>query len=124
MTLIMPPLTFSPSLSFTKSQKRASVLLSDVSQSIFAALAAPTPGPASVGPSPRIHASSKAQRSAAQEQKSLLEDDDLGAEAEKQLGDVLVPNVLTPTPITASTVTTKAHAQKDTTMTDDDDWNW
>ena len=121
VTLILGLLSFH-SFRFTKSQKRASILLSDVSQSIFAALAPPPPGPTSSTTSSRTNASSRPQHSSRRETKNLLEDDDLGVEEEKQLGDVLVPNVLTPTP----PMTTKPHADRDdnATTNDDDDWNW
>ena len=95
---------------FTKSQKRASLLLSDVSQSIFAALASPTP----VQPS---------KRQEHQDVKSLLEEDDMDGRDEKGLGDVLVPSVLSPTPLSVSPAT-QTHKSTTTTDDDDDDWNW
>jgi len=106
---------------FTKSQKRASVLLTDMSQSFLNAWAAPAPSPvAGVPPStnPFVASISPMQtekpipeRSAAQT--SLLDDDgDLRGYA-GGLGIVMKPDTMSPS--------TSAQNKSDD---DDDDWNW
>ncbi|KAI0711142.1 hypothetical protein C8T65DRAFT_647647 [Cerioporus squamosus] len=88
---------------FTKSQKRASLLFSDAASSLFAALTSPsTSSPPRPPPSP-----ASAQ--------SLLDDDDDGAPA---LGSVLLPQhkPLTPKP--------KPAQSKSLLDDDDDEWNW
>ncbi|EMD34854.1 hypothetical protein CERSUDRAFT_117057 [Gelatoporia subvermispora B] len=129
---------------FTKSQKRASLLLSDVSQSFFAALASPSAGssyPSSVSPSAvsvssNPFAASLSPLSTSPSSlspaapASLLEDDDGGA----ALGSVLVPDARPPPRTPATTqptqismsisrarVSAPAQAQ---VLDDDDDWNW
>ncbi|KZT68884.1 hypothetical protein DAEQUDRAFT_670551 [Daedalea quercina L-15889] len=109
---------------FTKGQKRASVLFSDVSQSLFSALASPghassssvsistnpfsaTLSPLSTSPSPTPSPIGVQQSS------SLLEDDD----APQALGSVLVPDSRTPSAETAS-------ASASVRELSDDEWNW
>ncbi|KAF7792436.1 hypothetical protein EIP86_003473 [Pleurotus ostreatoroseus] len=99
---------------FTKSQKRASLLLSDVSQSIFAALASPTQSV----PSPR-NPPSKLNQTTLAPSPSLLEDFEDSAD-DKRLGDVLAPSVLSPTP---APVVAPVQVQSKP-LEDDDDWNW
>ncbi len=86
---------------FSKSQKRASVLLSDVSQSIFSALA-----PASAPPTPSL----------------IDEDDDAGSTA---LGSALLPDVVSVSaragPPQAPAPPTPESIPKDE---EDEDWNW
>ncbi|KAI0264735.1 hypothetical protein BC834DRAFT_253164 [Gloeopeniophorella convolvens] len=86
---------------FSKGQKRASVLFSDMSQSIFAALSAP----ASPTPAPPI------QRSQSQ---SLIDDDEEDA-ASPALGGVLRPDAVA----AVQTVGTPAKDDED-----DEEWNW
>lgn len=109
---------------FTKSQKRASVLLSDVSQSLFSALASPGPAsgnsvsissnpfsatlsPLSTSPTPASAPVASQARASA----SLLEDDD----GPQGLGSVLVPDSRSPS---VKSVSTGAREQSD------DEWNW
>ncbi|KAH9835154.1 uncharacterized protein C8Q71DRAFT_709872 [Rhodofomes roseus] len=110
---------------FTKGQKRASVLFSDVSQSLFSALASPGPvssssvsistnpfaatlSPLSTSPSP-----SPSPVGAQAASSSLLEDDD-GAQG---LGSVLVPDSRSP-PISSTPAKPSSRDQSD------DEWNW
>ncbi|KAI0310063.1 hypothetical protein OF83DRAFT_1156451 [Amylostereum chailletii] len=134
---------------FTKSQKRASVLISDVSQSLFAALS-PTSSPAPCSPAPSSTwlspgPGSRATPSPSPSRKSLLDEDDdmpgLG------LSGVMLPDSSasprtpaplkpqpkpkamptpkgtprSPAPINTSAANVAAPAQDDD---DDDDWNW
>ncbi|KAH8097024.1 hypothetical protein BXZ70DRAFT_895280 [Cristinia sonorae] len=124
---------------FTKSQKRASILISDVSQSIFAALSSPgtpsaqtsrssgssqlsvstnantflsTASPVSASPSPVPSTG------------SLLEDDDdefaqAGTNSRKALGDVLVPVSLS-----SQKKSSKPLPATTPSPDDDDEWNW
>ncbi|KAI0342303.1 hypothetical protein BDW22DRAFT_182126 [Trametopsis cervina] len=93
---------------FTKSQKRASVLLSDVSQSLLSALSSPPP---STGHSPAI----KPSPLAASPSGSLLDD-----ELEQMDGPTLtlsaplIPSVVSPSP-------SPTPSQK---VDDDEEWNW
>ncbi|KAH9896988.1 hypothetical protein C8Q73DRAFT_757575 [Cubamyces lactineus] len=145
---------------FTKSQKRASLLFSDVSSSIFAALASPssssssaaapssssasapsgvsistnpfgaTLSPLSTVPSPsplsRSHSQSSASASS-QHARSLLDDDDAGASADR-LGSVLVPDTKAPahTPSLSPSTQKATSAGESKSLLDDDDeeWNW
>lgn len=98
--------------SFTKSQKRASLLLSDVSQSIFAALASPKPQsgfsiPNRPSPLSTVPSSSSA---------SLL-DDEPEPDGAQGLGAVLVPSVVSSSPLPSP-------ARPVNDQDDDDDWNW
>ncbi|KAH9924366.1 hypothetical protein B0H21DRAFT_781424 [Amylocystis lapponica] len=107
---------------FTKSQKRASLLLSDVSQSLRAALAAPgatTGSPSSVSISSNPFAAALSPLSSSP-QRSLLEDDDEGAAS--ALGGVLVPDAapLSSRPSPSPSVS----AAEVQSSTDDEDWNW
>lgn len=109
--------------SFTKSQKRASVLLADMSQSLLNAWTTPAPSPvtgASVSTNPFVASISPTQtedripeRSAAKT--SLLDDDgDLqGHGGGLKLGVVMKPD----------TMSLSASAQNKSDD-DDDDWNW
>lgn len=92
---------------FSKSQKRASVLLSDVSQSIFSALA-----PASTA--------NLAPASAPPTQSLIDEDDDTGSTA---LGSALLPDVVAaPTPgVPSKTLPPSTPESKED---EDEDWNW
>ncbi|KAI0073648.1 hypothetical protein K474DRAFT_1710539 [Panus rudis PR-1116 ss-1] len=113
---------------FTKSQKRASLLLSDVSQSIFAALSSPsatqtqsfTSQPSKQSPSTPLSSSLTTPHSS-----SLLEDDDTGIGG---LGEVMKPNVVNTQPkgnSKPSTGTTTSSKQTTSLLDDDDDdWNW
>ncbi|RDX54646.1 hypothetical protein OH76DRAFT_1341188 [Lentinus brumalis] len=107
---------------FTKSQKRASLLFSDAASSLFAALTSPSstssPAPSSVSISSNPFAaslsplgSSPTPSPSAATAQSLLDDDD-GAPA---LGSVLLPQhkPLTPKPV-----------QNRSLLDDDDEWNW
>ena len=92
---------------FSKSQKRASLLLSDVSQSLFSAL---TPGstvnliPASAPPT----------------QSLIDEDDDAGSTA---LGRALLPDIVSVSGLGApsETLAPSTPGSKDE---EDEDWNW
>jgi len=106
---------------FTKSQKRASVLLADMSQSLLNAWSTPTPSPVtgvSISANPFIASISPtrtenpiAERSAART--SLLDDDgDLQRHA-GGLGVVMKPDTTSP----LSSVQNKSDD-------DDEDWNW
>ena len=112
---------------FTKSQKRASLLISDAASSLFAALTSPSPStPFSSLPVSTTSTSGVSPSSSA---RSLLEDDD-DAPA---LGSVLVPvsKPLTPSPVPrlqpksrpTPTPTPKPASSK-SLLDDDDDWNW
>ncbi|KAH9941238.1 uncharacterized protein BXZ73DRAFT_42131 [Epithele typhae] len=109
---------------FTKSQKRASLLLSDAASSFFAALAPTTPTggahtPVSVSSNPFGAALSPlgASPTAASAATSLLELDDEGAGA---LGSVLVPD----RPALAPSRPAPAAQSKSLLDDDDDEWNW
>ncbi|OCH87776.1 hypothetical protein OBBRIDRAFT_132814 [Obba rivulosa] len=118
---------------FTKSQKRASLLLSDVSQSFFAALASPTPtiiSPSAVSVSSNPFAASLSPLSSSPSSlspaapPSLLEDDGGGA----ALGSVLVPSrvpaaTTQPTQVSMS-ISGGQTAGQVQAVDDDDDWNW
>ncbi|KAI0746926.1 hypothetical protein C8Q80DRAFT_1178346 [Daedaleopsis nitida] len=137
---------------FTKSQKRASLLISDAASSLFAALTSPstptrshshshtpasTAAPSSLSAS--LSHSSVLSPSPAASALSLLEDDD---DASSSLGGVLLPDSKppalssqsTPTPkspmttkVASSTRTTSGQAQQQSKSVlddDDDDWNW
>ncbi|KAI9511677.1 hypothetical protein F5148DRAFT_267160 [Russula earlei] len=92
---------------FSKSHKRASVLLSDVSQSIFSALAPA----ASVNTAP----------ASAPPTRSLIDEDD--EDGNTALGHAMLPDVITvsarPAPQTALASSTERIKDED-----DDDWNW
>ncbi|KAI0765386.1 hypothetical protein C8Q74DRAFT_1205062 [Fomes fomentarius] len=135
---------------FTKSQKRASLLISDAANSLFAALtspsssssstptAAPARSPNSLGASFSSLASSTSASgptpSPSISARSLLEDDD---DAPALRGSVLVPDSIQ-TPLTPSPAAAKAHAkpaqkpsvatpnkvQSKSLLDDDDEWNW
>ncbi|KDQ60273.1 hypothetical protein JAAARDRAFT_205256 [Jaapia argillacea MUCL 33604] len=114
---------------FTKNQKRASVLFSDVSQSIFAAFASPghihppsSSSPLTNSPDPRssLSLSSATPSPLTTHAKgtfmsSLLDDDDT---FDGGLGSVLMPDTMKPLVPTARPVQVKAKQD------DDDDWNW
>ncbi|KAI0674438.1 hypothetical protein C8Q78DRAFT_967407 [Trametes maxima] len=121
---------------FARSQKRASLLISDVSNSIFAALASPSPAtasspvpssvsissnpfaatlsPLSTSPAPSpIRSSPSAQ--------SLLEDDDAG----DGLGSILVPDTKAPSSRTlAPSRASQTQSANKSLLDDDDEWNW
>ncbi|KAI1798080.1 hypothetical protein LXA43DRAFT_978632 [Ganoderma leucocontextum] len=113
---------------FTKSQKRASLLISDAASSLFAALTstsptapATTPSVASVtsnpfGPSlsPKSPSSTVRKSSPAPRTVSLLEDDDDAS----ALGSVLVPD--NKGPLLTATFPRALPPRLD----DDDEWNW
>ncbi|KAA1473071.1 hypothetical protein DENSPDRAFT_839495 [Dentipellis sp. KUC8613] len=125
---------------FTKSQKRASILLSDVSQSIFSVLSPQTPSfhtPALASPSPSRAPSMRTGLSAS----TSLMDDDGDDEEARGLGMALTPDSPAPkTPMSALQPTSKlnnnsiksntklkssAKAQQEAAEADDDDeWNW
>ncbi|KAI0360550.1 hypothetical protein OH77DRAFT_1393248 [Trametes cingulata] len=126
---------------FAKSQKRASLLISDVSSSIFAALASPStsssssPAPSSVSISTNPFAatlsplstsptppSQLGQPSPASASASLLDDDDAG----DGLGSVLVPDTKAPshTPAPSSAPASRQPEQTKSLLDDDDEWNW
>lgn len=131
--------------SFSKSQKRASILISDVSQSIFAALGSTTPStPSPLSGSSRPSAKSSTPSSTkpffatlsplsaepsltssiSSNRSSLIEDDllDSPESGTRSLGDILVPTVskfTQPSP-TKTPSTQKSLLDDD----DDDDWNW
>ncbi|KAI0089517.1 hypothetical protein BDY19DRAFT_108361 [Irpex rosettiformis] len=91
---------------FTKSQKRASILLSDVSQSLFAALTSPAP---SAGPSPI----QKPSPLSAVSSHSLLDEEPDQLEGQTlTLSAPLIPSVVSPSP-----------SQKRVDE-DEDEWNW
>ncbi|KZV76678.1 hypothetical protein PENSPDRAFT_680028 [Peniophora sp. CONT] len=105
-----------------KSQKRASMLISDVSQSLFAAFNPGLPSPAGSPAAWPARVSPIAEQPAT----SLLDADDDDPPA--GLGLVMAPSpLMTPTltpaskPANASTsIATPQHTQEE----DDDDWNW
>ncbi|KAL6305989.1 hypothetical protein BKA93DRAFT_190905 [Sparassis latifolia] len=115
---------------FTRSQKRASLLLSDVSSSLFAALAAPSPSspsPAHSGLTSSVSVSSNpfaatlsplassplgaSPLSGPTSSVSLLEDDDEGL----ALGGVMIPD---------SRPSTQPGLKAESAQNYDDDWNW
>lgn len=108
--------------SFTKSQKRASVLLADMSQSLLNAWSTPTPPPAvgaSISTNPFVASVSPIQTEnpiaeISATHTSLLDDDgDLQGHA-GGLGVVLEPDIKS----------LSASAQNKSDDDDDDDWNW
>ncbi|KAI0827074.1 hypothetical protein BC628DRAFT_1370695 [Trametes gibbosa] len=121
---------------FVKSQKRASLLISDVSNSIFAALASPSassaPVPSSVSissnpfaatlsplsssPTPPSQLSSSPSASA----QSLLDDDDAG----EGLGSVLVPDTKASALAASRSPAQKQKQSGKSLLDDDDEWNW
>ncbi|TCD61815.1 hypothetical protein EIP91_007860 [Steccherinum ochraceum] len=127
---------------FTKSQKRASLLLSDVSSSFFAALASPSPSSQTSRPSASSPLSnamstspnlatvpfSSTKPSPVPSNGSLLDDDELGgqdARVGQGLGEVLIPVSLSPNPSTSANGTKTAPIPVPTSsVDDDDDWNW
>ena len=110
-----------PHSSFTKSQKRASVLLADMSQSLLNAWSSPAPSPisgASVSTNPFVASISPTQtenpipeRSAAKT--SRLDDDGDLQGHRSGLGVVMKPDTISP----SASVQNKSDD-------DDDDWNW
>lgn len=95
---------------FTKSQKRASLMLSDVSQSFFAALASPKPQASFSTPKPSPLSIAPSSSST-----SLLDDE---PEASHDgLGAILIPNVVSTSPVPSP-------AHPSAKFDDDDDWNW
>ena len=118
-----PPQSKPTTFSFAKSQKRASVLLADMSQSLLNAWSTPIPSPvagASISTNPFVASVSPTksgsptpERSATQT--SLLDDDgDLqGHVGGSGLGVVMKPDTLSP----SASVQNKSDD-------DDDDWNW
>ncbi|THH29244.1 hypothetical protein EUX98_g4948 [Antrodiella citrinella] len=135
---------------FTKSQKRASLLISDVSQSFFAALASPVPSqpshptrslaasPLSISTNANpflatttLFASASPSASPVPSSGSLLEDDEIGdldMTNGKGLGEVLIPVSLSPNLSTLSggkkPEETKVQPAPTPSLDDDDDWNW
>ena len=132
---------------FTKSQKRASVLLSDVSQSIVSALTSPSPlSPSSVSSRPGttlkspFHTPSHAESTITTNKNempistSLLDDLDIGEVDESlKLGigsPILVPdqttkNNLNPkTTLESSLGMNNVVGMSSSNSTDDEDWNW
>ncbi|KAI0635298.1 hypothetical protein C8Q77DRAFT_695601 [Trametes polyzona] len=131
---------------FAKSQKRASLLISDVSNSIFAALASPStpshshsspgsgsgsthvPSGVSVSSNPfaptlsPLSTSPSPSVSHSPSAVSLLEDDDAG----EGLGSVLVPDSKGPVRARASSSQTqsKSTSTSKSLLDDDDEWNW
>ncbi|PCH44973.1 hypothetical protein WOLCODRAFT_139355 [Wolfiporia cocos MD-104 SS10] len=114
-----------------KSQKRASVILSDVSQSLFSALGSPTRTSDSVSVSSNPFAAalsplspSSATASSDFHSRSLLEDDDDAG----GLGSVMVPDLRSPTSSTSpsfSSASTRIASSPAKTMDQsDDEWNW
>ncbi|KAH9852514.1 hypothetical protein C2E23DRAFT_825900 [Lenzites betulinus] len=121
---------------FVKSQKRASLLISDVSNSIFAALASPSsssgPIPSSMSISSNPFAAtlsplstsplSQLSPSPSASAQSLLDDDDAG----EGLGSVLLPDTkapaLVPSPRPAPKQSQKQNSKS--LLDDDDEWNW
>ncbi|KAI0938739.1 hypothetical protein AcV5_000351 [Taiwanofungus camphoratus] len=112
---------------FTKSQKRASLLLSDVSQSFFSALASPTASGTSVSISSNPFAATLSPLSsspsglspmgqASSSPASLLEDDDVT----DCLGSVMIPD--SKVPAVEPTGSNPAVRKKQTQS--DDEWNW
>ncbi|KAF9652412.1 hypothetical protein BDM02DRAFT_3183795 [Thelephora ganbajun] len=108
---------------FTKSQKRASVLLADMSQSLLNAWSTPIPSPvigASISANPFVASISPMQTEnpipeILATQTSLLDDDsDLQGRA-GGLGVVMKPNTTSPSP---------SIQNKSDDDDDDDDWNW
>jgi len=123
---------------FSRSQKRASVLISDVSQSIFAALGSHSPstmsppparGSISISTNPflatlsPLSAEPSSVPSPSSNTSSLIEEDLLGSpwSGSASLGDVLVP---TQSKVTQPSPTKTPSAQKSLLDDDDDDWNW
>jgi hypothetical protein len=92
---------------FSKSQKRASGLLSDVSQSIFSALA---PG----------STANLVPASAPPPQSLIDEDDDAGSTA---LGSALLPDVVVASPL-ATPSKMLPLSTPEAKEEDDEDWNW
>ena len=104
---------------FTKSQKRASLLLSDVSQSLFAALASPTP---SSGPSPMQRPSPLSVAPSSSTSHSLLDDEPEQLEGQPtMLSAPLIPSVVNPN---ASPSPAPVLPQKKVDGEDEDEWNW
>lgn len=124
---------------FTKSQKRASLLLSDVSQSLFAALASPTPSPtpfthrnthshSSAPPLSHSALLSPQSPSSVTPAFSLLEDEDAEDHSMLLLSDVLVPDAKAPAPVKPMSLTSITPLENKTLSSngadDDDEWNW
>ncbi|OSD08163.1 hypothetical protein PYCCODRAFT_1473709 [Trametes coccinea BRFM310] len=138
---------------FTKSQKRASLLFSDVSSSIFAALSSPssassasasvssptpasssvsistnpfaaTLSPLSTSPTPSPLSRTPSTSSASPSARSLLEDDD--AAGDSALGSVLVPDTKAPAPSPSSAAPQTQGSGSKSLLDEDDDeeWNW
>ncbi|VDC07374.1 unnamed protein product [Peniophora sp. CBMAI 1063] len=108
-----------------KSQKRASMIISDVSQSLFAAFNPGLPSPAG---SPAAWPA-RVSPIAEQPSTSLLDADDDDPPA--GLGLVMAPSpAMTPTPLMtpaskpAASSSTSKTTQQQTQEEDDDDWNW
>ena len=104
---------------FTRNQKRATLLLSDVSQSLRTALATPSPSAPSVSTSANPFAATLSPLLASP-QPSLLDDDDDGAVS--ALGGVLLPD-LSPAPSPMGPSPTPSAAEAPSAL-DDEDWNW
>ena len=141
---------FSIFFRFTKSQKRASILLSDVSQSIVSALISPSPLSASPQPgtlskSPlgtpftmnEFHTSSHAESTLTTKRNnmpistSLLDDFDIGEVDESlklRIGSpILVPDQTTKNnlnPRTSSLEMNNVPGISPSNSIDDEDWNW
>jgi len=93
---------------FSKGQKRASVLLSDVSHSILSALAPASPvnsGPASAPPT----------------QSLIDEDDDAGSTA---LGSAILPDVVVAASTRAASSKTLPPPTPEVKEEEEEDWNW
>ncbi|KAH7924698.1 hypothetical protein BV22DRAFT_1129599 [Leucogyrophana mollusca] len=114
---------------FTKNQKRASVLFADVSQSIASALS-PSPGISpSPGTSPLSSASSLSTPSSSltevpvQTAACWLEDDEETVHGAGALGSVMIPSK-SAQPAGMTTPSKPVAAQTVSSGFDDDDWNW
>jgi hypothetical protein len=98
---------------FTKSQKRASLLISDVSQSFFAALSSPTP---SAGPSPMLKPSPLSTGPSLSPSPSLLDDEPEQMDGQTlTLGAPLIPSVVSSSP--SPTPSQKVDDEEE-------EWNW
>ncbi|KAF8056708.1 hypothetical protein FPV67DRAFT_1531120 [Lyophyllum atratum] len=112
---------------FSKNQKRASILLSDVSQSIVSALSSPHSASTSKSPSPiprYFSPSPTSPLATSTTPTSLLDDDDFTMPT----SSVMTPDpspLLKPTSRPLPTMATKANAKiKPKPKDDEDEWNW
>lgn len=130
-------MTVTPLYRFTKGQKRASVLLDNLSQNLASALTSPPLASASYNPLAEYHTHTTSSSAASQSTTplqssssvSLLDDDDtVTANGGPALGDVMKPSPVSAQPA-AQVGANSSVAGKDTsvsgqTLDDDEEWGW